>query len=135
MSVRGVEQGGRAVEKRDQGKSKGGVAVGGAAKPGSEPLFDEFERRHGFLASEGHGPVLGNEPVVMGMGGEKIEGPLANVHGRARRPDGREKFLAGAAAHQRQKVTLVGEARSTLIHIPLVRKLSKSYWPFQNKKR
>ena len=77
-----MQQGGSAVEKRDEGKSEGRVAVGKTAELSSESLFDEFERGHGLLAGESHGPVFRNQPVVMGMGGEEIECPLANVHRR-----------------------------------------------------
>jgi hypothetical protein len=86
------------------------VAAGSAAELSGEAAFDEFERGHGLLAREGDGPVLGNEAEVVGMGGEKIERAGASFHGRTRGANGGEKIAAGAAAEEREKIALVGEA-------------------------
>jgi hypothetical protein len=84
VSIRGMEQGGSAVKKGDERKSERRMAIGSAAKVSGEAALDEFERRHGLLASEGHGPVLGDEAEVVRMGGGEIEGAAAGFDGGAR---------------------------------------------------
>jgi hypothetical protein len=63
-----------------------------------------------LFASEGDGPVFGDEAVIVGMGREEIESAAASIHGRARSPDGGEKIKASAAAEQREKFALVRKA-------------------------
>jgi hypothetical protein len=110
VSVGRVQQAGGAVEKGHERKSERGVTIGSAAKLSGEAALDEFEGGHGLFASEGDGPVFGDEAEVVGMGGEKIEGAAASFHGRARRANGGKKIAAGAAAEKSEKITLVREA-------------------------
>ncbi len=108
--VRRMKQGGGAVEERDEGKGQASVALRGATKFRSELPFDEFEGWHVLFASEGDGPVFGDEAVIIGMVGEEIEGPPAGFRCRTRRPDGREKIAAGAAAKEGEEIALVRKA-------------------------
>jgi hypothetical protein len=108
LGARAMEQSGSAVEQGDERQSEGRVLAG--TKLNGEPLLDEFKGRHRFFLSEGHGPVFGNEAVVMGMSSEEIEGPFARLHGRPRGADSGEKIAASAATQQRKKITLVREA-------------------------
>jgi hypothetical protein len=105
-----MKQGRRAVEECDEGKRQAGMAVRGAAKLHSELPLDEFERGHVLFLSEGHGPVLRDEAVIVRMGDEEIEGAAASVQRRARGPDGGEKVEAGAAAKQGEEIPFVREA-------------------------
>jgi len=75
-----------------------------------EAALDKFERGHGLFAGEGDGPILGDEPKVVGMGSEEIECTLASVNRRAGRPQGGKKIETGAAAEQGKEIALVGEA-------------------------
>ena len=110
VDVRRMKQGGGAVEECHEGKGQASVALRGAAKLSSELSFDEFEGWHVLFASEGDGPVFGDEAVIIGMGGEEIEGPPAGFRCRTRRPDGREKIAAGAAAKEGEEIALVRKA-------------------------
>ena len=105
-----MQQAGGTVKECDERKSERRVAIGSAAELSGEAALDKFERGHGLFAGEGDGPVIGDEPKVVGMGGEEIEGTLASVDRRARRPQGGKKIETGAAAKEGQKVALVGEA-------------------------
>jgi hypothetical protein len=106
-----MKQGGGAVEERHEGKGQASVALRGAAKLPSELPFDEFEGWHVLFAGEGDGPVFRDKAVIIGMGGEEIEGPPAGFRCRTRRPDGREKIETGAAA-RRVSRSLLCEKRS-----------------------
>jgi len=110
VDVRRMKQGGGAVEERDEGKGQASVAVRGATKLRSELPFDEFEGWHVLFASEGDGPVFGDKAVIIGMGGEEIEGPTAGLRYGTRRPDGREKIETGAAAKEGEQIALVRKA-------------------------
>jgi hypothetical protein len=110
VSLAGMEQGGGAVKKGDEGKSEWRVAIGRATKLSGEEALDEFERRHGLLAREGESPVFGDETQVVGMGGEEIEGAAASLDRGARGLNGGKKMTAGAAAEEHEEFTFVGEA-------------------------
>lgn len=86
------------------------MAIGSAAKLSGEPALDEFERGHRLSAGKGDGPVLGDEPEVVGMGGEKIESAAASLDGRTRRLHSGKEIEAGAAAEQGEKIAFVGKA-------------------------
>ena len=105
-----MKQSGGAVEECHEGKGQASVALRGAAKLPSELPFDEFEGWHVLFASEGDGPVFGDEAVIIGMGGEEIEGPPAGLRCGTRRPDGREKIETRAAAKEGEQITLVRKA-------------------------
>ena len=102
MNVRRMQQGGGAVEECDERKGQASVVLRGPAKLRGELPLDEFKGWHVLFASEGDGPVFGDEAVIVGMGREEIERAAASIQGRARRPDGGEKIEAGAAAEQRE---------------------------------
>jgi len=110
VNVRGMKQGGRAVEECDEGKRQAGVAVRSAPKLRGKPAFDEFEGRHVFFTSERNSPIFRDEAVVVGMGNEEIESAAASFQRRARGPDGSEKIKARAAAKQGEEIALVGKA-------------------------
>src|SRR6266481_3844370 len=110
MNIRRMQQGGGAVEERDEGKGQASVALRGAAELRGELPFDEFEGWHVLFASEGDGPVFGDEAVIIGVGGEKIESAAASIQGGARSPDGGEKIEAGPATEQLEKFALMRKA-------------------------
>jgi hypothetical protein len=98
------------MKKGDQREREVRMRIGNAAELSGEAALDEFERGHGLFAREGDGPVFGNEAEVVGMSGEKIERAGASFHGRTRGANGGEEIAAGAAAEEREKIALVGEA-------------------------
>ena len=79
VNVGRMQQGGGAVEERDEGKGQRSVALRAAAKLRDELPFDELEGWHVLFASEGDGPVFGDEAVIVGMGGEEIESAAASI--------------------------------------------------------
>jgi hypothetical protein len=82
VSIGGMEQGGSAMEKGDERKSETCVSARLAAELRGETTLYELEGGHRFFASEGHGPVIGDEAAVMGMSGKEIERAPASFHGR-----------------------------------------------------
>ncbi len=109
MDIHGMEQRSRAMQKSDEGQSHGSVSIGLATKLHGEAPLQEFERGHVFLAGKGSGPVFGDEAVVIGMGDKEVQNAAADLHGRARGLDGREKIQAGATTEEGDKIVLVGK--------------------------
>ena len=77
VNARRMQQGGGAVEECDEGKGQASVVLRGAAKLRGELPLDEIKGWHVLFASEGDGPVFGDEAVIVGMRREEIERAMA----------------------------------------------------------
>jgi hypothetical protein len=110
VNARRMEEGSGAMEECNEAESQASVVVRRPSELGSKLPLDEFERRHVLLASEGDGPIFGDEAVIVGMGHEEIKGPAASLQRRTRGPDGGKKIEAGAAAKHGEEIALVREA-------------------------
>ena len=78
MDIRGMKKRSRAMQEGDERQCQGGVLRRLAAKLCGQTPLQEFERRHVFFAGEGHGPILGDEAVVIGMGHEEVKNAAAS---------------------------------------------------------
>ena len=110
MDVHGMEKCSRAMQERNERQGQGSLLIEPTAKLSREAPFQEFKRRHVLFAGEGDGPIFGDQAIVVGMSRKEIENAAANLRGSARGLDGREEIQARAAAQERKKVVLVGEA-------------------------